>query len=68
VEGYALNDSPEKLAYTVNEFCKAFGVSRTHFYEQTKSGLLKVRKAGRRTLVRAEDAKEWLNSLPEGCQ
>ncbi|WP_245445153.1 helix-turn-helix domain-containing protein [Pseudaminobacter soli (ex Li et al. 2025)] len=52
----------------MNEFYQAFGVSRTHFYEQTKAGLLKVRKAGRTTLVRAEDAKEWLDNLPEGCQ
>ncbi|MDR7034527.1 helix-turn-helix domain-containing protein [Mesorhizobium sp. BE184] len=55
----------EKMAYRVEEFCDAFGVGRTKVFEEIKDGRLKIRKAGRMTLIRAEDAKAWLNALPE---
>jgi excisionase family DNA binding protein len=57
----------EKVAYTITEFSQAFGVGRTKIYDDIKAGTLKTRKAGRRTLIRAEDAKAWLDALPEAC-
>jgi excisionase family DNA binding protein len=56
----------EKVAYSVDEFCEMFGVGRTFFYAEVKAGRLQVRKAGRKTLVRAEDARAWLDGLSEG--
>jgi excisionase family DNA binding protein len=57
---------PGKAAYRIDEFCRAFGVGRSKVFEEIKDGRLKIRKAGRMTLIRAEDAKAWLDALPEG--
>jgi excisionase family DNA binding protein len=56
----------KKPAYRIAEFCEAFGVGKTKVFDEIKEGRLKVRKAGRMTLIRAEDAKAWLDALPEG--
>jgi predicted DNA-binding transcriptional regulator AlpA len=43
----------EKLAYTVPEFVRAFGISRTSVYELMKTGeLATVKVAGRRLIPR----------------
>jgi hypothetical protein len=43
----------EKLAYTVPEFVRAFGISRTSVYELMKAGqLVTVKVAGRRLIPR----------------
>jgi len=55
----------EKIAYRIDEFCEAFGVGRTKVFDEIKDGRLKVRKAGRMTLIRADDARAWLDALPE---
>ncbi|MHA6645623.1 hypothetical protein [Mesorhizobium sp. A623] len=65
-----MNDMPsptiiEKAAYRIDEFCEAFGLGRTKVFDEIKDGCLKIRKAGRMTLIRAEDAKAWLDALPE---
>ncbi|MHA6685691.1 helix-turn-helix domain-containing protein [Mesorhizobium sp. A556] len=65
-----MNDMPapatmEKPAYRISEFCEAFGVGRTKVFDKIGDGRLKIRKAGRMTLIRAEDAKAWLDSLSE---
>jgi hypothetical protein len=51
-------------AYTRIDFCRAYGIGKTTFYEEVKSGRLPVRKIGRRTLVLADDAERWAQSLP----
>ena len=51
-------------AYTIPDFCRSFGVSRSFAYREISAGRLKTRKAGRRTLILREDASAWLNSLP----
>ncbi len=55
----------EKLAYTVPEFLTSAGIGRTTFYEEVKSGRLKVVKVGARTLVPANEARAWLDRLAE---
>lgn len=55
-----------KVSYTVDEFCAAYGVSRSYLYGEISSGRLKTKKAGRRTLIRTVDAQAWLDSLPDG--
>ena len=52
-------------AYSVTEFCKIYGLGRTRAYAEIGSGRLKAKKIGRRTVVPAEAAEEWLSRLPD---
>lgn len=56
----------EKLAFTIDEFCKAHGIGRSLCYDEIAAGKLRIRKAGRRTLILDEDAKAWREALPDG--
>jgi excisionase family DNA binding protein len=51
-------------ALRVREFCRAFGLSRSTFYELVARRELRPRKAGRLTLIPAEEVRRWFNSLP----
>lgn len=52
-----------KLAYSVPEFLQASGLGRGRFYSEVKTGRLRLTKVGRRSLVLADDARAWINSL-----
>lgn len=54
-------------AYTIPEFCAVYNVSRSKAYEEIKAKRLKIRKAGRATLVATEDAEAWFLSLGEAA-
>lgn len=54
----------QKLAYTLKEFMALAGVGRSFVYDELAEGRLKAVKAGRKTLIRDEDARAWLGSLP----
>ena len=51
-------------AMSVRGFCESVGIGRTRFYQEVKTGRLRVRKVGRRTIVTSDDAEDWLNRLP----
>ena len=51
-------------AMSIEGFCNGYGIGRTKAYEEIKAGRLKARKAGRRTIITADDAEEWLSLLP----
>jgi hypothetical protein len=51
-------------AMSIRAFCEIFDIGRTSVYGEIKAGRLKVRKAGRRTLIGDDDAEEWWRSLP----
>jgi excisionase family DNA binding protein len=51
-------------AMSVRGFCESVGIGRTRFYQEVKTGRLRVRKVGRRTLITADDAEDWLSRLP----
>ena len=55
----------QKLSYTIPEAVEASGLGRTKLYEYIKLGLLKRRKAGKRTLILASDLQALLERLPE---
>lgn len=57
------NDS-QKLAYTIKEFMARAGVGHSFTYEEIASGRLRAVKAGRKTLIREDDARAWLAALP----
>lgn len=51
----------QKLAHSVDEFCALIGISRRKFYGMLKNGEgPATMTVGRRRLVRAETAQEWL--------
>jgi len=54
----------DKLSYTISEFVKATGIARTQVFAHIKQGRLKACKSGRRVLIRAADAKDFIDSLP----
>lgn len=51
----------EKRAFKISEFCSAYGIGRTTFYQELKSNRLKAFKVGRMTLISEEAATEWVN-------
>lgn len=53
--------TPEgSLVFTVNSFCEAHCISRTHLYSLDKAGQGPRRmKVGRRVLISAEAARDW---------
>lgn len=53
----AIARSPEKTA-------EVTGLGRTKIFEMIRSGELKARKAGRRTLIFDDDLRECLARLP----
>jgi excisionase family DNA binding protein len=52
------------LAYNISEACAVARAGRTALYEAIRSGALRARKRGRRTLVLADDLRNWIESLP----
>jgi hypothetical protein len=52
-----------KVALSVPEFCHRYGIGTTAAYAEMKAGRLIARKAGRRTLIRVEDAERWFTGL-----
>jgi predicted DNA-binding transcriptional regulator AlpA len=55
----------EKLGYKIPEAVEVSGLGRTAIYQYIKEGRLKVRKAGKRTIILSSDLKALLESLPE---
>lgn len=56
----------EQHAYTIDQFCDAHGIGRTLCYAEIAAGRLQAKKAGRRTLILADDARKWREQLPDG--
>ena len=52
-----------KRAFTIAEFCFAYGICRTTAYGEIKAGRLTVIKCGRRTLITEAAAEAWLRAL-----
>lgn len=50
----------EKLSYTIEEFMAATGYNRKRVYSVISSGALKTFKDGRRRMVSAEAAREFI--------
>jgi hypothetical protein len=53
------------LAYTVEEFGAEAKIGRTRVYAAIKTGRLRARKYGNRTLILPDDGRAFLESLPE---
>jgi Helix-turn-helix domain len=51
-------------AMRIPDFCERYDIGRTKAYEEINAGRLRARKAGRRTIITADDAEDWLGRLP----
>jgi excisionase family DNA binding protein len=51
-------------AMSIDEFCRDYGVGRTTAYEELNAGRLRARKCGKRTIITADAAEDWLRALP----
>jgi len=60
------SQAPDRLAYTMDEFCRAATIGHWLAYTEIAEGRLKVVRVGRRTLVPVDAAKAWLAGLPKG--
>jgi excisionase family DNA binding protein len=56
------SDTP-RLAYTIDEVSKLLTLGRTSLYSRLKSGELRARKCGKRTLILHEDLQQFLSDL-----
>lgn len=54
-----------RYAYSISEVAKVVGVGRSYLYGEIRDGRLRIRKAGRRSLVYEQDLRAWLEALPE---
>jgi excisionase family DNA binding protein len=50
--------------FSIQEFSQVYGLGRTKVYEELKSGRMRGRKIGRRTIITEDDAEDWLRRLP----
>jgi hypothetical protein len=55
--------STVQRGYSIAGFCAVYGICRSLAYVEIREGRLKARKAGRRTLIAAEDAELWFSNL-----
>ena len=54
----------QKRAYSVREFCLAYGIGKTKVYALFASGDLKPVRLGRKNLIRDKEAESWFDRLP----
>ena len=64
---HAMGQAPvaSALAYDVTTFCQLTAMSKATFFRCLKAGTLKARVRGGKNLILAEDAHNFLQSLPE---
>ena len=51
-------------AMSIARFSEEYAIGRTKAYEELKSGRLRGRKIGKRTIISQDDAEAWLQRLP----
>jgi hypothetical protein len=51
-------------AMSIARFSEDYAIGRTKAYEELKSGRLRGRKIGKRTIISQDDAEAWLQQLP----
>ena len=51
-------------AMSLARFSEDYAIGRTKAYEELRSGRLRARKIGKRTIISHDDAEAWLQRLP----
>lgn len=54
----------DKIAHTIEQAAHISACSRTSLFAAMKTGHLKARKNGRRTIILDSDLRTWLAQLP----
>ena len=54
----------QQRAMSIARFSEDYAVGRTKIFEELKSGRLRGRKIGTRTIISQDDAEAWLQRLP----
>lgn len=54
-----------KISFTVAEAMAATGLGKTTLYEEIGNGRLRAKKRGATTLIRGEDLRHYIDSLPD---
>ena len=52
-----------KRADTIGEFCQLYELGRSKTYQEINAGRLRAVKVGSKTIIRADDAEQWLANL-----
>jgi excisionase family DNA binding protein len=60
-----VSQTARRRAYSVNSAAEVIGAGRDGVYAAIRSGKLRARKFGRRTLILDEDLTAFLRSLPD---
>jgi excisionase family DNA binding protein len=60
----AKKSSPVRRSFSIDEFCERNGISRRLAYDEINAGRLRIKKAGRRSLITTEAEDAWLEALP----
>ena len=53
------------LTYSIPELEREANVGKTTLYQEINAGRLKAKKIGRRTIITADAAANWLAQLPD---
>jgi excisionase family DNA binding protein len=59
------NEQTSPYSLAISEVSRRTGIGRTSIFEAIRQGRLRAIKAGSRTLIRMEDLRAFLDSLPE---
>jgi hypothetical protein len=61
-----VNNNPfeNQGAFTLDEFCTSYGVSRSRAYREINAQRLIAKKLGSRAVVDRLEARRWFDSLP----
>jgi hypothetical protein len=54
-----------RLGYSLDSLAEATDASRSILYQELSSGRLRAKKLGARTIIPADEARRWLQSLPD---